>query len=125
MRGFAPSPQTRRYTFLPNMRLWDKDAMAIFAIVRAGEFDSDNMFLTPDYVNYLVRNRTPTLPAWFLAGLMGLYPQIKFYRETLRLEPAPDGRVFVRDSGTHPAGTGAPRWRALERIRRGFGEGPG
>ena len=32
---------------------------------------------------------------------------------------------FVRDSGTHLAGTGVPRWRALERIRRGFGEGPG
>ena len=47
------------------------------------------------------------------------------YDRTLRLEPAPDGRVFVRDSGTHPAGSGAPRWRALERIRRGFGEGPG
>lgn len=88
VRGFAPSPQPRRYTFLPNMRLWDKDAMAIFAIVRAGEFDADNMYLTPDYVSYLVRNRTPTLPGWFIAGLLGLYPQVKFYRETLRLEPA-------------------------------------
>ena len=85
-RGAAPAP--RRYSFLPNMRLWDKDAMAIFAIVRNGELDADNMFLTPDYVGYLAKSRTPALPAWFIAGLMGLYPKIKFHRETLTMPPA-------------------------------------
>ncbi len=70
------------------MRLWDKDAMAVFAIVRAGEFDADNMFLTPDYVAYLAKSRTPALPAWFIAGLLTLYPQVKFHRETLTLESA-------------------------------------
>lgn len=86
LRGAAPAP--RRYSFLPNMRLWDKDAMAIFAIVRNGELDADNMFLTPDYVAYLAKSRTPVLPAWFIAGLMGLYPKIKFHRETLTMPPA-------------------------------------
>jgi tetratricopeptide (TPR) repeat protein len=85
-RGAAPAP--RRYSFLPNMRLWDKDAMAIFAIVRNGELDADNMFLTPDYVAYLAKSRTPVLPAWFIAGLMGLYPKIKFHGETLTMPPA-------------------------------------
>ena len=88
-RGFrgGASSQTR-YTFLPNMRLWDKDAMAIFAIVRSGELDAEGMFLTPDYVTYLVKNRSPALPAWFVAGLVSLYPQMKFRGETITLEPA-------------------------------------
>ena len=49
-----------------------------------------------------------------------------FYGRTLRLEPAADGRVFVRDSGGRaPAGAKArPAWPAIEVIRRGFGEGP-
>lgn len=81
------SPQPR-YTFVPNMRLWDKDSMAVFAIVRAGDVDSDNVVLTPDYVGYLVKTRTPTLPAWFLAGFLGVYPKFKFHRDSLTLEAA-------------------------------------
>ena len=61
-RGLRSMPMQRRYTFLPNMRLWDRDAMGIFAIVRNGTLDADNMFLTPDYVGYLLKSRTPTLP---------------------------------------------------------------
>ena len=86
LRGYAP--ESRRITFLPNMRLWDKDMMAVFAIVRNGEIDADRMFLTPDYVGYLVRNRTPTLPAWFIAGFLHLYPQMKFERGTITIPAA-------------------------------------
>ncbi len=95
-RSIGPSPS--RYIFLPNMRLWDKDAMAVFAIVRDGDFDADNMFLTADYVGYLMKSRTPTLPAWFIVGLTNLYPKIKFHRDTLVLEPATwisDGETTV------------------------------
>ncbi len=81
-------PESRRITFLPNMRLWDKDMMAVFAIVRNGDLDADRMFLTPDYVGYLLRNRTPTLPAWFIAGFLSLYPQMKFERETITIPAA-------------------------------------
>ena len=86
LRSFVPD--SRRITFLPNMRLWDKDMMAVFAIVRSGDIDADRMFLTPDYVGYLLRNRTPTLPAWFIAGFLGLYPQMKFERETITVSAA-------------------------------------
>lgn len=77
-----------RYTFVPNMRLWDKDMMSVFAIVRGGDLESDRLFLTPDYVSYLVKSRTPSLPAWFIAGFVSCYPHINFYRDTLTLEPA-------------------------------------
>ena len=85
-RGMAPTP--RRYAFLPNMRLWDRDAMSIFAIVGTGEFDADNMFLTADYIAYLLKNRTPALPVRFIGGLAGLYPQMKYHGETITIGPA-------------------------------------
>lgn len=75
----------RRYTFLPNMRLWDKDSMAVYAIVRPGDLNSDTMYLTIDYVAYLLKTRTPTLPTWFIAGVLGMYPQLTFHGETLTL----------------------------------------
>ena len=86
MRSYTPD--SRRITFLPNMRLWDLDMMAVFAIVRNGDIDADRMFLTPDYVGYMLRNRTPALPTWFIAGFLSLYPQMKFERETITIPAA-------------------------------------
>ncbi len=82
------TPESRRITFLPNMRLWDLDMMAVFAIVRNGDIDADRMFLTPDYVGYMLRNRTPALPVWFIAGFQSLYPQMTFERETITIPAA-------------------------------------
>jgi len=50
-----------------------------------------------------------------------------FYHRTLRLEPAADGRVFVRDSGPRapPQALLHPGWRAIELIRKGLGESDG
>lgn len=86
-RGYrgGSTPQ-RKFTFLPNMRLWDKDAMAVFAIVRPGASDDESMYLTLNYVAYLVRTRTPELPPWFIAGFLGLYPQMKFRGDMITLE---------------------------------------
>ena len=89
LRGLRSyTPESRRITFLPNMRLWDLDMMAVFAIVRNGDIDADRMFLTPDYVGYMLRNRTPALPTWFIAGFLSLYPQMKFERETITIPAA-------------------------------------
>lgn len=86
VRGFSSA--VPRYTFVPNMRLWDKDMMSVFAIVQFGDLDPDNLYLTHDYVAYLVKSRTPALPAWFIAGFLGTYPHFKFRRDMLTLEPA-------------------------------------
>ena len=63
-RGFrgGVSPPTPRYSFLPNMRLWDKDALAVFSIMRSGSYDDEHMVLTADYASYLARSRAPSLP---------------------------------------------------------------
>lgn len=82
--GFTP---THRFNFLPNLRLWDTDAMSVFAIVRDGGYDSDHLVLTRDYINYLLLNRTPSLPAWFAAGVLVLYERTDYESGSLTLRP--------------------------------------
>lgn len=84
-RDFRTSLPLPRVAFLPNLRLWDHDAMTVFMIVRRDGFDPDRLALTPHYVTYLVRSRLPTLPHWFVAGFLSLYDDAIFDRGELRL----------------------------------------
>lgn len=86
-RSFRPPEPTLRYNFLPNLRLWDSDAMGIFMIVRRDDFEANRFSLTPDYVAFVVRRRLPALPAWFVGGLLELYRQTTFDRGELVVEP--------------------------------------
>lgn len=79
-------PPPPRYTFLPNLRLWDRDAQALFVIVRENEFDPNRVALSPDYVAYLLRNRRPALPPWFISGILTLFSRAKFTEDALTLE---------------------------------------
>lgn len=87
MRLGPSAPAARRYQFLPNLRLWDRDGMAIFMIVRRGDFDTDRLSLTPDYVAFLVKSRLPALPPWFGHGFLGVYRDIQYGGDRLTLEP--------------------------------------
>jgi hypothetical protein len=80
-------PPPPRYTFLPNLRLWDRDAQALFAIVNEREFDANRVALTADYIAYLLQNRLPALPPWFVSGVLTLYAQATFTEDALTLEP--------------------------------------
>jgi len=84
MRPVAPTPRVR---FVPNLRLWDRDAMSLFVIMRRGKFDGDSLALTAGYVRYLLNNRLPALPAWFIAGFQTLYARTTFGRDRLTLAP--------------------------------------
>jgi hypothetical protein len=84
--GFRPVGPARRMSFLPNLRLWDRDAMGVFMIVRRDDFDADRLSLTPDYISFLVKNRVPSLPAWFTAGFLTLYGQMHNEGERLTLD---------------------------------------
>ena len=79
-------PPPPRYTFLPNLRLWDRDAGTLFAIVREREFNANRVALTPDYVAYILRNRLPALPPWFISGVLSLYARATFTEDALTLE---------------------------------------
>ena len=86
LRG-APSASSRRISFLPNLRLWDRDEMAVFAIVRDGGYDADRLVLTGDYVSYLLLNRTPALPWWFVSGVLRLYELTDYESKALTIHP--------------------------------------
>ena len=102
-------PPPPRYTFLPNLRLWDRDAGTLFAIVRESEFDANRVALTPDYVAYLLRNRLPALPPWFISGILTLFSRAKFAEDTLTL----DRLDWLSESGSAALQTGPEANRAL------------
>ncbi len=105
--GLVP-PIARPISFLPNLRLWDKDAMTVFAIVREGGFDSDRLVLTRDYVSYLLNNRAPALPWWFVNGVLTLYDGVEYRPTSLKLGTLPwisdaFARAVIQDPKTAPA----------------------
>jgi hypothetical protein len=42
--------------------------------------------LTPDYVAYILRNRLPALPPWFVSGVLTLFARATFTEDALTLE---------------------------------------
>lgn len=84
--GFRIPASVQRYSFVPNLRLWDRDSMAVFMIVRSDAFDGDRLSLTHDYVSFMVKSRVPALPLWFVHGFLTLYRQTTFAGNQLTLE---------------------------------------
>jgi len=79
-------PPPPRYTFLPNLRLWDRDSGTLFAIVKESEFDARRVALTADYVAYLLRNRLPELPPWYVSGVLTVFSRARFTEDALTLD---------------------------------------
>lgn len=102
-------PPPPRYTFLPNLRLWDRDTGALFAIINEREFDANKVALTPDHIAYLLRQRLPTLPAWFTSGVLTLQARARFTENALTLEPLD----WLSTSGSAALKTGAEANRPL------------
>lgn len=102
-------PPPPRYTFLPNLRLWDRDAGVLFAIVKENEFNANRVALTPDYVAYLLRNRQPALPPWFVSGVLTLFSRAKFTEDALTLERLD----WLSETGSVALQTGPEANRAL------------
>jgi hypothetical protein len=102
-------PPPPRYTFLPNLRLWDRDAQALFAVVREREFDPNRVALTPEYVAHILRNRLPALPPWFVSGVLSLYARAKFTEDVLTIEPLD----WLSESGSAALKAGPEANRAL------------
>ncbi len=87
-RGAVPeATPARRYSFSPNLRLWDRDSMTVFMIVRRDDFDGDRLALTHDYISFMVKSRVPTLPPWFGVGFLAFYRQVKFDGGRLEVDP--------------------------------------
>jgi hypothetical protein len=102
-------PLPPRYTFLPNLRLWDRDAQALFAIVKESEFDANRVALSPEYIAYILRNRLPALPPWFVSGVLSLFSRARFTEDALTLERLD----WLSESGSAALRTGPEANRAL------------
>ncbi|MFZ9682786.1 MAG: secretin and TonB N-terminal domain-containing protein [Cephaloticoccus sp.] len=59
---------------------WDMDGRGIYFILNEGGFMVGRLSIRGDYLRELLVRRSPELPAWFVEGVMELYP-------TVTLEP--------------------------------------
>lgn len=76
-----------RVQFLPNLRLEDRDTTALFAFLEEGSFDGSRLFLSPDFVRFLLTRRTPMLPPWLIEGIMVIYAQANMAGDPLVVRP--------------------------------------
>jgi hypothetical protein len=76
-----------RFTVLPNLRLMDTDAYAVFALLNDEEVRRGQLSLTDDYVSFLLHQRTPPLPGWFMVGTMGEFDALTVDSDTLQVAP--------------------------------------
>jgi tetratricopeptide (TPR) repeat protein len=125
--AFRPPASMQRFSFLPNLRLWDRDSMAVFMIVRRDDFDADRLSLTHDYVSYMVKSRVPALPVWFIHGFLTLYRQIAFGGDRLSLErlqwiSGPHTDALKKDPKSAPPVTPLADFLALKLADRGEGQ---
>ncbi|WP_414660658.1 hypothetical protein [Horticoccus sp. 23ND18S-11] len=102
-------PPPPRYTYLPNLRLWDRDAGALFAMVKESEFNASRVALTSDYVAYLLRNRLPALPPWYVSGVLSLFARARFTEDALTI----DRLDWLSETGSAALKSGPAANRAL------------
>jgi hypothetical protein len=93
---------------MPNLRLSDADATYVFTIVREENLSVESLYLTAEYVNFLLRQRAPALPAWFIAAFLTTYRDMTFHDGTITLKPlvwisAAHTDALKKDPKTAPA----------------------
>ncbi|HWA09739.1 MAG TPA: hypothetical protein VG838_09840 [Opitutaceae bacterium] len=69
------------YRSMPNLWLADRDSMVFFYVLQERGFVRSELRLTPDYVRYLARSRTPAPPMWFVEGMVDLFSAGDFGRD--------------------------------------------
>jgi hypothetical protein len=117
-------PPPPRYTFLPNLRLWDRDGQVLFAVVRESEYEPNRVALTPDYVAYVLRNRLPALPPWYVSGVLTLFARARFTEDALTLDRldwlSAEGSAALQTgpAANRPLLPGARRSKASWRAQR-------
>ncbi len=76
MRSHDSSKQKKEVQFLTNFRFWDRDSMAVYFVFDSLSFDITTVTLSSGYLRYLMENRSPALPRWFIEGMLELYQGI-------------------------------------------------
>jgi len=81
-------PAASKVSFLPNLRLDDRDMLAVFTYLSERDFRGDKLIASPDYVYARLVSRTPMLPPWLIEGIVGLYQQAGFAENPITLDVA-------------------------------------
>ena len=92
-------PNGVTFGFMPNFRFWDTDSLSIFFVVDLDSKDTDEISLSGSYVRYLIEDRTPMLPRWYIEGMMRLYPSAVFSEPSLETS----ANLFISNSITQTA----------------------
>ena len=94
-------PSANRVRSLANMRLWDKDEVALLFVLQERDFEQTRFILTTDYVRFVLENRTPPLPRWYLEGTMKLYELAEFAGDGVTIKPIDWEGTVVEDAQSH------------------------
>lgn len=104
VRSTAP-----RVMFLPNLRLWDEDATAVFAAIREQQAERLEFTFLTDRIASLVELRTPALPDWFVEGMIGFYARTNLAPDTIGVDSA----VWTTEAETRALAEDPDRPRTL------------
>lgn len=82
LKSLAEEHHDGDYAVMPNFRLWDQDSLAIFFSVDSRpsnrrQLETTGLTLTADYLRFRLTTRTPTLPGWFVEGMLELYKGVE------------------------------------------------
>jgi len=67
-----------RFRQVPSGRLQDDDTYTSFSMWGRSSLEYSRLWLTPNDVLFLLQQRTPPLPAWFMRGFVELYGSMSF-----------------------------------------------
>jgi hypothetical protein len=109
-----------RYGSIPNLRLTDRDSVAAFFIIDEKSFTGNPLVLTPEYIRFAVRNRTPALPTWFVEGFVELYDQGDYETNPVTLGPI----QWLSETDTRNLKTDPDYPRSLVPLARLFSQPP-
>ncbi len=97
-----PSPEALgKLSFLPNMRLTDRDAVTAFALLDDAS-EGSNLQFTREHFVAAIAHRSPSLPLWLVHGLIELYTTVHYQEDRLVFSPAlwtsdEETRALARD----------------------------
>lgn len=75
-RRLKGNPVTNSLSFMPNFHFWDQDSQVIYFLIEEYESDKSSVTLTPAYLRFLLETRTPSLPRWFIEGMVRLQEMV-------------------------------------------------
>jgi hypothetical protein len=65
-----------KFERLPNYTFRDQDAESTFCVWSEGNDDPFQLMLEPAYIRFLLTNRAPSLPPWFIEGMLKVYDHV-------------------------------------------------